>query len=213
MHAIPTTYSGVQFRSRLEARWAAFFDLLKIKWLYEPFDLAGYIPDFILPEFGDLLVEVKPILHMSESGPAMDKIRASGWTKNAVVVGACLWTQFCPRNMGGYSRESIDAIGNNIAIGVCYECVHIECVDSFCKGAGAELCAKHGMNCPEESIAFWNLGMFTDGKFLCLRNGHKMRVRISGVRLEDYLSSSSDVPYLWKKAGSLTQWKGNKARH
>ena len=25
--AIPTTYSGVVFRSRLEARWAAFFDL------------------------------------------------------------------------------------------------------------------------------------------------------------------------------------------
>ena len=25
--AIPTTYAGVRFRSRLEARWAAFFDL------------------------------------------------------------------------------------------------------------------------------------------------------------------------------------------
>jgi len=26
--AIPTRYNGVNFRSRLEAKWAAFFDLL-----------------------------------------------------------------------------------------------------------------------------------------------------------------------------------------
>lgn len=28
MNAIPTRYNGVQFCSRLEARWAAFFDLV-----------------------------------------------------------------------------------------------------------------------------------------------------------------------------------------
>jgi len=63
-------YAGVQFRSRLEARWAAFFDLLGWKWEYEPFDLQGYIPDFLLhvPKYAGvcwlttdtLLVEVKP---------------------------------------------------------------------------------------------------------------------------------------------------------
>lgn len=46
--AIPTSYAGVRFRSRLEARWAAFFDLLEWKWDYEPIDLNGYIPDFIV---------------------------------------------------------------------------------------------------------------------------------------------------------------------
>lgn len=41
MHAIPTRYSGVQFRSRLEAKWAAMFDLFGWSWEYEPFDCVG----------------------------------------------------------------------------------------------------------------------------------------------------------------------------
>lgn len=48
MKAIPTVYGGVCFRSRLEARWAAFFDLIEWSWLYEPIDLNGWIPDFQL---------------------------------------------------------------------------------------------------------------------------------------------------------------------
>jgi hypothetical protein len=61
--AIPTVYAGVQFRSRLEARWAAFFDLLGWKWEYEPFDLEGYIPDFLLHQRPHTiwLAEVKPV--------------------------------------------------------------------------------------------------------------------------------------------------------
>lgn len=66
MMAIPTRYAGVQFRSRLEARWAAFFDLMEFDWQYEPIDLDGYIPDFIL--FDRMLVEVKPILWKSKLG-------------------------------------------------------------------------------------------------------------------------------------------------
>jgi hypothetical protein len=59
--AIPTLYNGVQFRSRLEAKWAAFFDLMGLSWEYEPIDCDGYIPDFLV--FGDnqsALVEIKP---------------------------------------------------------------------------------------------------------------------------------------------------------
>ncbi len=44
--AHPTKYAGVQFRSRLESRWAAFFDLAGICWEYEPVDLDGWTPDF-----------------------------------------------------------------------------------------------------------------------------------------------------------------------
>jgi hypothetical protein len=59
--AIPTLYNHVQFRSRLEARWAAFFDLAGIKWDYEPFDLDGWAPDFLLRlKLTTVLTEVKP---------------------------------------------------------------------------------------------------------------------------------------------------------
>lgn len=52
------------FRSRLEARWAVFFDTLGVPFSYEPegFDMDGlrYLPDFWLPE-QRLWIEVKPV--------------------------------------------------------------------------------------------------------------------------------------------------------
>ena len=53
MRAIQTEYKGYLFRSRLEARWAVFFDRLGVKWEYEPegYDLGDgllYLPDFLL---------------------------------------------------------------------------------------------------------------------------------------------------------------------
>jgi hypothetical protein len=46
--ARPTKYNGVQFRSRLEARWAAFFDLAGWEWEYEPIDFNNWVPDFLV---------------------------------------------------------------------------------------------------------------------------------------------------------------------
>jgi hypothetical protein len=99
MRAIPTFYAGVRFRSRLEARWAAFFDEIAIEWDYEPIDLDGYIPDFIVEK--TLLVEVKPITEWpcaatcsccdrAEYDAAIRKILASGWTGPALLVGAIM---------------------------------------------------------------------------------------------------------------------------
>lgn len=53
-HAIETRYAGCHFRSRLEARWAVFFDALGIPWEYEAEGYVGhsglaYLPDFHLP--------------------------------------------------------------------------------------------------------------------------------------------------------------------
>lgn len=50
--AVPTTYGGVVFRSRLEARYAVLMDAVKINWTYEPerIQLPGggtYLPDFV----------------------------------------------------------------------------------------------------------------------------------------------------------------------
>ena len=71
--AIETTYKGYRFRSRLEARWAVFFDTVGIPWKYESegyekeMDIGDqvknfrYLPDFFLPSIwgGGMFVEVK----------------------------------------------------------------------------------------------------------------------------------------------------------
>lgn len=69
LKAIQTEYKGYRFRSRLEARWAVFFDACGVDWEYEPegYDLGSglqYLPDFLLHgvqgrDGGDLYVEVK----------------------------------------------------------------------------------------------------------------------------------------------------------
>lgn len=59
IEAIPTEYSGVLFRSKLEARWAMFFDAIELEWEYEPTQIPGWIPDFLIA--GWWLAEVKPM--------------------------------------------------------------------------------------------------------------------------------------------------------
>lgn len=64
IRAIETVYNGYRFRSRLEARWAVFFDAGRIDYEYEPegFEVAAgrYLPDFYLPSL-DTHVEVKGV--------------------------------------------------------------------------------------------------------------------------------------------------------
>lgn len=77
MQAIPTEYNGLIFRSRLEARWAMFFDQIGWAWEYEPDILnnIGWLPDFML--FGEqenILVEVKPFFHFDEWKTTISKI-------------------------------------------------------------------------------------------------------------------------------------------
>lgn len=59
-----TKYKGVVFRSALEARWAIYFDLLGVSWVYEPdiFNIdksKTYLPDFYIEEWR-MLIEIKP---------------------------------------------------------------------------------------------------------------------------------------------------------
>ena len=57
----PTTYRGTRFSSRLEAKWAAWMDLVGWRWVYEPFDVEGWIPDFLVQTARPFLVEVGPV--------------------------------------------------------------------------------------------------------------------------------------------------------
>lgn len=67
------------------------FDLLGWQWEYEPLDLDGYIPDFVLEH--TLLVEVKPLLWRGQEPSADDvlsKITATSWSGPIALVGAVL---------------------------------------------------------------------------------------------------------------------------
>lgn len=66
---LPTIYQGVPFRSRLEARWAYFFERLGLAWEYEPGGVVlawdgraiPYAPDFFVrARDWACAVEVKP---------------------------------------------------------------------------------------------------------------------------------------------------------
>jgi hypothetical protein len=59
--AKPTKARKIQYRSRLESKYGVLFERLQWEFQYEPFDLPGWSPDFLLTggEYG-VLIEVKP---------------------------------------------------------------------------------------------------------------------------------------------------------
>lgn len=76
--AIETIYNGYRFRSRLEARWAVFFDSLGVEYQYEPEgfvlnDGTPYLPDFYLPN-QRMWIEIKP--SSDESDDSLNKALA-----------------------------------------------------------------------------------------------------------------------------------------
>ena len=77
LQAIPTLYNGIKFRSRLEARWACFFDECKLKWNYElegyEYGNYRYLPDFYLPE-SEVYVEVKPNMDFLKEVKVFEKL-------------------------------------------------------------------------------------------------------------------------------------------
>lgn len=85
---IPTYYAGTRYRSRLEARWAAFFARMEWEADYEPLDLVRYIPDFVLRFRRPCIVEVKPCVTLAELHDYAGKIDA--WDGDALVVGSVL---------------------------------------------------------------------------------------------------------------------------
>jgi hypothetical protein len=88
--AIETKYKGYRFRSRLEAKWAVFFDAFNWKWQYEPegykIEYKGkiiyYLPDFWLPDLKQF-VEIKG---GKISANDNIKIKALAFTSNYPVI-------------------------------------------------------------------------------------------------------------------------------
>jgi len=103
--AIETVYNGCRFRSRLEARWAAFFDLCGWRWVYEPVDFDGWFPDFAL--IGDrgnhVYVEVKPISMLDDDLTA--RLEASGCEDEKLIVGLAPFMQYWSEGSLGWLQQ------------------------------------------------------------------------------------------------------------
>ena len=135
---IPTMYRGVKMRSRLEARWAAMFDEIGWPWAYEPIDLDGYIPDYLVSfEAGKLLTEVKGAVE--DFAIAESKIECSGWTDEALVVGATIDGPVIGRIL---EWDGADPRWGEAQIFFCISCgmVSVLCVDGSwrCRACGAD---------------------------------------------------------------------------
>lgn len=97
---IETTYNGHLFRSRLEARFALYFDTMGIRWEYEsegyetPYGL--YLPDFWLPDVYMRSKLVKGILFEVKPDNFTYKHDALEYVANGLRVGGMLARGFNP---------------------------------------------------------------------------------------------------------------------
>jgi hypothetical protein len=91
MKAIETEYKGYLFRSRLEARWAVFFDSLGLSWEYEPegFDFEDgtrYLPDFRVRYPGRFAEEIH--FEWFEVKPDLTMLTDEEWKKLIAFSGS-----------------------------------------------------------------------------------------------------------------------------
>lgn len=120
--AIQTSYKGIVFRSRLEARWAVLLDALNVKWEYEPEKVhlwtgVNYIPDFhvnVSDWIGndDIWIEVKPTLDFVQpykSAPftksIQGKMLAAGQSWDGKYIIAT--SDFRMHRVIGWNREDL----------------------------------------------------------------------------------------------------------
>ena len=112
---IETYYNGYRFRSRLEARWAVFFDEMGIKYEYEPEGLTLsdgtlYLPDFYLPQFHCYFeVKRKGIKGTDEGEEAIRKISDGAHTDS--WAGIICFGDPCDHDMIVFCQEMDDGGG------------------------------------------------------------------------------------------------------
>lgn len=178
---IPTMYAGRRFRSRLEARWAALFDLFGWKYEYEPYDLEGWIPDFVLSGAKEeVLVEVKPFYRLGEFdvGKLTQALKGTEKERCDILLLGC--TIF----IGDYGYSSI-ALG---WLG--------EYMGSNIRGGDHEF-----------AYAILN---FWDNKWGFYHEWYSFRDRITGLCDGDHYLYNPDpevVSNLWAIAGNIVQYK------
>jgi hypothetical protein len=137
--AIETKLMGFTFRSRLEARWAAFFELCGWQWDYEPTDFNGWIPDFAIYGRNPIYVEVKPVIKLPQE--VADKIDSSGCQNEVLILGQ---TFPVPNAKVNFTSTQSHALGwlREVYDCHCGDCVG-DCKKEKCQGCHGVLCRRH----------------------------------------------------------------------
>lgn len=144
LRSIKTEYQGVLFRSRLEARWAHFFDLIGVAWAYEAegFELPSgrYLPDFEI-NLGEerCFFEVKPCEPSFDERRRAEQLAAASGRRVFVTWGP-------PDNddeADGIEAFYIHGVATVQELGfrfcICPRCERIGCEY---EGRGARVCGK-----------------------------------------------------------------------
>jgi len=175
--AIETRYNGINFRSRLEAKWAAMFDLLKWGWTYEPTDFNGWIPDFAIHGERIIYVEVKPVSDFPME--VANKIDASGCHDEVLIVGM----------LGPMRRDDL----NCPIVGWLREGVGLEEVPEDFWWEPAPMSRYKG----EDRIGFCHSG----GSYKDRITG-----QYDGGSFGSFPVTQEEVTMLWREASNRTRW-------
>jgi hypothetical protein len=169
---IPTFFDGIQYRSRLEAKWAAFFTQIGWEFVYEPFDGNGYIPDFLIQGDMPMIVEIKPAVTGPDFHDAMFKTLKGlegVWDRDVLVLGATpfpdLKSAFGPSDSAGLMDDGDWGCEGGPAIGTglwmkCGQCgangVHHDEQSFACRPCGHHE-GDHLLGEPDRKLVnYWN---------------------------------------------------------
>ena len=195
MKAIPIKIDGIQFRSKLEARWYLFMKRLGWNIIYEP-DIEGlnnWIPDFLIIGFEKkILVDVKPIDTVEDWEKHPDRIRIENsgikdLPYELLILGTNLQLDGQDRMGLLYVRDSFWEEGKEPVVLQDYSSA--DCVFSI----GDD----------EKQIGFmdtlggWHCRITGDG-------GKTYLIRDNGINNADTHLKSIDE--MWNEAGTQLQW-------
>jgi hypothetical protein len=187
--AIPTTYRGARFRSRLEARWAAMFDSLGWGWAYEPVDLPGYLPDFRVrgelaecrPRESDGWAEraCSQLADQCRSGLVLSSEHARPYADGRSSPGVwCEWLS-C-EGPGSYESRPVWWV----ACGAC---------------GGTSLASEVASDDARGCLDVWAHEAMLEGASRC--------VFCRSLDVRDLVDGAPGVEYLWRRAGAEVQWR------
>lgn len=121
---IETRYNGYRFRSRLEAKWAVYFDAIGLEYNYEPngYVLPNgkcYLPDFYLPTV-ESYVEIKPNgIPKEDLNEAIDKLTDIAYFENKYALlcigdpvdnNITIWGMIANKDGYGYNHDIAEFI-------------------------------------------------------------------------------------------------------